>query len=324
MRHGRSIHSGIALIALCVPVVSVYADDDAFFSGGTEAQGWSWYRDPLPSVDAKPPEPVSQAPSPKDSAKQPSPRTPGPAPMTTAWFRDNIKNYLDHAIDDPTPENVQAYYYLQRAMMDKASKFTEVASQVVDSDPELDENVRRPLGTFAAETADEEAGKNTRIALGQIAQKAGIMVFFRSDCPYCAQEAPILLSLSEQYGFALFPVSIDGKPLATGAFPDFAIDRGQAASLGVEATPALYLAVPPTTYVPLTQGAITLTDLQQRIVQGAHSAGVIGDTTFKAAQPVQDEVELGDRHVDPSALSDPERLVAALRKQLLGNAGGQE
>ncbi len=323
MRH-LPIFPRAAFVALYLVSVSARADDDAFFTGPDDVQGWSWYRDPAPPKEAVTP----AVPAPAAALARPDaearPLDVGPAPMTTAWFRDNIKKYLDHAIDDPTPQNVQAYYYLQRAMMDKASKFTEVASQVVDGDPNLDENVRRPLGTFAAETADEVAGKNTKLALGQIAQKAGIMVFFRSDCPYCAQEAPILLSLSQQYGFSLFPVSTDGRPLESGAFPNFAIDRGQAASSGVQATPAIFLAVPPTTYVPLAQGALTLTDLEQRIVQGAHAAGLIDEDTFKATQPVQDSTTLGDQKVDQSALSDPEKLVEALRGQMGAGGGGQE
>jgi conjugal transfer pilus assembly protein TraF len=65
-------------------------------------------------------------------------------PLSTAWFRKNLEKYRDRAIDDPSAENVAAYYYLQRVMMDKAHRFTDVAREVVMSDPFLDENQRRP------------------------------------------------------------------------------------------------------------------------------------------------------------------------------------
>ena len=72
-----------------------------------------------------------------------------------------MEHYRDKAIDNPSPENVAAYYYLQRVMMDKAQRFTDMARRVVMSDPLLDENPRRPIATFAANEANYQAGVAT-------------------------------------------------------------------------------------------------------------------------------------------------------------------
>ena len=72
-----------------------------------------------------------------------------------------MEHYRDKAIDNPSPENVAAYYYLQRVMMDKAQRFTDMARRVVMSDPLLDENQRRPIATFAANEANYQAGVAT-------------------------------------------------------------------------------------------------------------------------------------------------------------------
>lgn len=99
---------------------------------------------------------------------------PEPLPSSAAWFRKDLERYRDRAVDDPSSDNVAAYYYLQRVVMDKAHRFTDVARQVVMSDPFLDENQRRPIATFAANESNRLAGVATEQALLSVAHHAGI------------------------------------------------------------------------------------------------------------------------------------------------------
>ena len=48
-------------------------------------------------------------------------------PFSAAWFREHMQSFMDKAIDEPTNENVRAYLYLQRVMMDKGSQFADVS-----------------------------------------------------------------------------------------------------------------------------------------------------------------------------------------------------
>jgi conjugal transfer pilus assembly protein TraF len=89
-------------------------------------------------------------------------------------------------------------------MMDKAQKFTDVARHVVMADPRLDENTRRPIATFAVNEANNLASLATEQALTTIAQQAGILFFFRSDCRYCHLQAPLLAILEKRLGVDLF------------------------------------------------------------------------------------------------------------------------
>ena len=41
-----------------------------------------------------------------------------------------IPKYLSRAVDDPTQENVEAFFLLQRRAMDKAERFQKMAEQV--------------------------------------------------------------------------------------------------------------------------------------------------------------------------------------------------
>ena len=128
--------------------------------------------------------------------------------------------------------------------------------------------------------------------LSAIAAQAGLLFFFRSDCPYCEAQAPLLAMLAERYGFRVLPVSLDGAPLPGGAFPAFSRDRGQAQALGVVSTPALFLARPPDALLPLSQGLLSLAQLKERVVRAAVDAGWISADAYTRTRPVTADLTL--------------------------------
>ena len=280
------------------------------------AEGWFWYRDsrvpivPVPAPVAPPP--VAPAPPPESLAEPPAP--PGPAPLSAQWFRENLDSYRDRAIDAPSPENVAVYLHLQRIAMDKSSRFATVSERVVQGDPLLDEVTRRPTATFGANLVDRQASAAADALLGRLAETAALWFLFRSDCPYCDAQAPLLEALAARYGFAVLAVSLDGAGLKDGRFPDYRVDRGQAQVLGVLSTPALFLARPDQGEVaPLAQGLLSLSQLRERIVLAAVQAGWI---TEPEAQHVKATVT--QTHLAPAALAvlpeDPASLLESLRR----------
>jgi conjugal transfer pilus assembly protein TraF len=283
-------------------------------------RGWFWREiEPQPRKQANSkPTPESKSPPP-DSRLFTSTKSakPEPAPLTAEWFRKNLERYRDKAIDDPSPENVAAYYYLQRVMMDKAQRFTDVARHVVMSDPLLDENQRRPIATFAANEANHQAGLASEQALGLIARQAGILFFFRSDCPYCHIQAPLLSLLEMRFGFKVYAVSLDGKPMPGGLYADFHIDRGQAHLLGVVSTPALFLMKPPAEIVQLSQGTLSLDDLSGRILLAAKDSGWIDEATFEATrgQRTVPAIMPPSSIITAEAMNSPADLVGSLQRQ---------
>ena len=190
---------------------------------------------------SRPPPPEPTAP-PQSPLAETAPE--GPKPLSAEWLREHIGAYRDAAIDDPTPENVALYLYLQRVALDKSSRFAAATQRAVQRDPFLDEITQRPTATFAANLVNRQTGDHRDQVLQRIAQSAGVLFFFRSDCPYCEAQAPLLRLLENRFGFAVLPVSLDGAPLPGGEFPQFRQDRGQAQALGVVSTPALFLVAP--------------------------------------------------------------------------------
>ena len=109
-------------------------------------RGWFWHE-----ASVVPKQQTHTLTSTKEPTKTaPSKRVASsPRALSSAWYREHLSSFRDKAIDEPTQDNVGLYLYLQRAMMDKAHRFTDVAREVVMKDPMLDENTRRPLSTFA-------------------------------------------------------------------------------------------------------------------------------------------------------------------------------
>lgn len=286
-----------------------------------DAEGWFWYREPpllepvpvVPAPSAEPP----QAPVEPTSSEPVAEVSPGPAPLSAHWFRENLDTYRDRAIDDPSPENVAVYLHLQRIAMDKSSRFARVSERVVQGDPVLDEITRRPTANFGANLADKQASAAGDALLERLAGETALWFFFRSDCPYCDAQAPLLEALAQRYGFAVLAVSLDGAGLADGTFPAFDIDRGQAEALGVISTPAMFLARPDQGAVaPIAQGLLSLAQLRDRIVLAAVQAGWV--TEAEASRLRAGSADRGSAAATLSALpEDPTALLDALRATVL-------
>jgi len=310
----RALVSILLCLSLSLPLPSEAA---GFYF--REQEGWFWYeREPEPTPEERPAPP--QPPTAPLAETVPE----GPKPLSAQWLREHIGAYRDAAIDDPTPRNVALYLYLQRVALDKSSRFAAATQRAVQLDPFLDEITRRPTATFAANLTNRQAGGNRDDLLRRIAETAGVLFFFRSDCPYCEAQAPLLQLLASRYGFSILPVSVDGAPLPGGAFPSFRQDRGQAQALGVVSTPALFLARPPEALAPLSQGLLSLAQLQERVVVAAVQAGWISEGEFTRTRPIIAELMLDPDRLPATMPDDPEALLGALRSLTGTNAASAD
>jgi conjugal transfer pilus assembly protein TraF len=299
----------VVLVLVCLAVLpSAAAALSGFYLRSEE--GWFWYeREPEPQEE---PEPAPPLPPPA-STPTPSETPSGAPPLSSAWLRERLGAYRDQAIDDPTPDNVALYLYLQRVAMDKASRFAAATQRAVQFDPFLDEITQRPTANFAANLVNEQTARQRAALLAQIAQEAGVLFFFRSDCPYCEAQAPLLATLHQRHGFAVLPVSIDGAPLPGDQFPNFQRDAGQAQALGVVSTPALFLARPPDGVALIAQGLLSLSQLEERLLTAALEAGWISEAEYAKSRPVVADLRLDPRGLDLPRTDRPDDLLAALR-----------
>lgn len=252
---------------------------NAFYSNG--AEGWYWYQDPA-GVEQIPESQMIPVP---EMSKQGTQTKDGPEPFTLKWVQEMLPKYQELAWNNPTQENVQAYFLVQRFAMDRANKFSDVAQQVVVGNALLDETMRRPLATFANMQVDRVAAQNTDALLKKVAEKAGLFFFFKSDCRFCEAQAPLVGHL-EDMGFNVLAVSIDGGGLQTRQFKDTRVDSGQAEVLGVTATPSLFLMNEDGVFTSLGQTVLSYSELRRRILLVAAREGWVKEEELKETQPL--------------------------------------
>ena len=178
-------------------------------------------------------------------AEQP-PALPPPPPRksireltTTKEIREELERLKDEAVINPTKESVRTYLDAQQYVMEKGSTFADMARRVVWETAELDYSLRRPTNALAIDTFKSERRGTRDQAIARLAKENGLFFFFRGDCPYCHQLAPILRYLQDVHGIEVFPVSLDGGRLPQ--FPDAYPDNGISRVLEVAQVPALFL-----------------------------------------------------------------------------------
>jgi conjugal transfer pilus assembly protein TraF len=240
-----------------------------------------------------------------------------PKPLSTAWFRANLDDYRDRALDDPSPDNIEAYLYLQRIALERAGSFAEASAAAAVKDPWLDANSERPIATYAAQAIDAQAETARTTVLGELAREAGILFFYQAGCPLCDSQAGVLKLASDLYGFEIMAVSLDGSS-PSGDLKTHRLDEGQAERLGVAALPATFLVQPPDLLAPIAQAPLDLKTLGRRIIGQAHAAGLIPDDTYNATRAVQRPFNLPTdfRDLSPEVMDDPKKLVAQIRQKL--------
>ncbi|WP_354009294.1 conjugal transfer protein TraF [Endozoicomonas lisbonensis] len=228
---------------------SVSADPQWF---DRHSEGWFWYE---------------QIIEPEKEEREINAQNVRAQPLSTAWIRKNIGQYLDKAIDHPSQENVSNYLYLDRLVKEKAEQFARVSKQVIESDPLLDENVRRPISPAAAKIKDDIAYQAKESVLKELGKKAGLVFYYQGRCRLCELQLKSLRQFCHQFEFMLVPISTDGVLLP--GITSNRVELHPPDKLNILRYPALFLMHPPDHIVLLRQGNISLTELTEQILQAA-------------------------------------------------------
>lgn len=214
---------------------------------------FNWYCDDEP-VTVQPAPPVTQVQPKIDVTKM----------KTSKEVREALETLKDRAVMEPTEQNIKDYVEAQQYVFEKGSVFADTWRRVVWTNPELDYTLRRPVNNSAIRSYDTQRDQSESAHLKMLAKEHGLMFFFRSDCPFCHQLAPTLKNLSRQYGIEILPVSLDG-----GGLPDFPrpkANSGQAASLGIQRVPAVFIASRKTgDMAPIGYGVMSMSEIINRI-----------------------------------------------------------
>lgn len=274
-----------AVLLLMNPAMSNDREAEERFFEDRE-RGWHWYE--LMPVEEDPEQDerdkgAEASPRPEDTSEPD-----GPPPMSAEWLRQELPRLRDRAIDSPTRHNVQAYFYAQRIMMDKAQIFANMAQTVTTTDPLLDENLRLPFASAARAATLASAEDAKKEIVEELAQKAGIWVFFDETCEFCREQLRPINRFADRHSMEIRIISRQGRQI-TGVNNRVRVlpDTGQFATLGIDFTPAVMLVVPPEGFYIVSQGFIDYASLVDRLVGAAGHYGLIEKDRYLAARPTE-------------------------------------
>lgn len=248
-----------------------------------KSEGFFWYKDPqeteTPEEEPPPaPSPTTSVITTQDRASE-NPLT----PLSTAWLKINIPKYLEAAIDDPSPENVAAFLYLQKYAMDKSFAFMDGMQEVVLGNAMLDESTRRPTSTFGNRQLDDIATSNTESLVNRIGKTAGLFFFLDTSKASLAQ-ANVVDMFERHYSFSTVWISVGPSPSIPGK--DIRPSSGHVEMMGVKQLPALVLLSADGTYDVIAQSLVSLSDIKHRVLIGAKRLALISSEEFNSTRPV--------------------------------------
>lgn len=256
-----------------------YADQSRWLD--RKAEGWFFYNE---ETEPEEPDPKEIKPPPVTTPSPvvvPVPQ--GPPPLSSAWLRENLGKYLDAAVDNPSPENVAAYFYLQNYAMSKASQFTDVSQEVVLGNSTLDQIGRRPLATFGTMAVDSETSKTKKEVLQSVAQIAGLFLFLDGS-QVSAKQYQVVKAFNHAHGFDTVPILVADNP-ALSHEQNLRSDTGQANALGISTFPATVLVSVDGSTDTIATGPISLPELEERVLVGAKRIGLIDQSILATTRP---------------------------------------
>lgn len=230
----------------------------------------------------------------KEQAKpDPSQSSPKPKPeqkVDVEWLKKNYPVLENRAIDNPTKENVEAFAYTKRVVLDKASRYQQAYMDLLRTDPWLNENNRVPFATAGARSVTSANYKAQRDAVKEMAKSGGAILFIDGKCRHCALQVPVIDMLRKQFDLDVLIVSTDGtKP--TSISGEIQLDNGMFKRLGLSLRPSfVYIPKPksfssfdkdPNKYMIISQGFYALDEMIKQIAYAGFYTKILPENIMK-------------------------------------------
>ena len=225
------------------------------------SQGWNWYSSP----------PVDYS----DEADQDD-TTNNNAPQSYAdkieALQAHHKESLSRAIMTQSVEDVAYAMRLNQWMMEQANGYGRAFKQALLKYPELSHELKFPTAQVARQVAWQEKKDKRNKAIARFSEDYGLFYFYRGKNRYDQAMAQSVQDLADEYQIKLIGFAIDNQPLPE--IKNNQVHRGQMKTLGVQASPALFLVNPKTKQaMPLAYGFIAQDDVKDHFVDLATNYG---------------------------------------------------
>lgn len=261
MRNGKDMV--IAAIIFMLMLLPTYGSAQDLVGPAIEKQerqfyedakrGWYWYEresekpEKVPETEKKELLTIKRLPSLKEY------------PVTTLWhmhpdeFQPLLTDFQKKAVMHPTVENVYEYLIVQDIARRKALAYANVASLVVQINPELSLNKDYPRTAPGRVARVQQQNRNIKEKIRQSRDEFGLVYFYSRDCPYCDAQDTILSYFRDKYQWQLRDIEINESPAL-------------AAEFHVQTVPFLLLIYKHSKVsIPVSVGVISLDELEHRL-----------------------------------------------------------
>ncbi len=213
------------------------------------------------------------SPDPKDSkeeakAKPEKTYPPIQSLKSVEEVKAELNRLRDLAIMTPSETNVKAFLEANKYWMDMSERFADKATVMAWQTPNLDQNTKRPFANSALVNLSTREYRSQEDLAKTLSQDYGIVFFYRSDCSFCHEQAPILKQLEQRYGMSILPVSLDGGGINEfdNAVPDNGFSYKLTQGQGISVTPSLFMISKDKQHVTfLGAGLVALDELLKRM-----------------------------------------------------------
>lgn len=297
---------------------SLRAETNQYFVD--DEDGWYWYEDPPAPVEPEPETPP--APPPAPVAAPPEPTEPSQVAGSVAWLREALPQALDVATDNPSPENVERYYLLQKMAADKSERFAEVAQMVTAGHPELDEGRRRPRQDNFSKQMEAVASKAKSEVLSDLFKTTALVMFLDKNCSGCGLMADNFYKMGQTHGLVWQAVSMDGTVLPEDMNVPIGFDQGLSEKLGVVDGGAVFLASPPNKYIAVTWNPTGGAEIADRVLLVARRSGLITEAQFASTRAINPMVSVPDpilANTTPDILKEADAYLRQTAPQTTGD-----
>jgi len=269
--------------AIALDIDAVKPNDNKLDEGYGDA--FVNYKPYLKPVE-KPPE---TAPKPQPTAVPVAKPETGKQPVTVEWLRANYPKLEDRAINNPTEDNITAYLYAKRVIMDKAQQFSNMVIKVNNQDPLLNENNRVPYASGGALSVRNANYLAQQQAVRELARVGGAIVFVDGHCRFCTQEIPVMEGIRKTFGLEYLVVTIDGT-VPKNFRGQAQIDNGLFQKLGLKLTPSVVFVpspkgykqgIDPNSYFIIAQGFYAQDELAKQIAFAGHDSKLLTADTMR-------------------------------------------
>jgi conjugal transfer pilus assembly protein TraF len=284
-------------------------------------RGWFWHEAEPEPLNEQPVEEMVQL---KAEAPTVTAQPEESVALDSAWLKQNLEVLMQKAIDNPTDENIAAYAYANRLLIDLGSRFSTRMKEYMELEQPLQESARRPFSAFALSEFSAERRSAMTDILKAVKDKSHMWFFYSSTCSFCMKQIPVLKGLKRLYDIKILAISMDGGTLPGVEDFEHVFDYGGAVSqrFNVSVTPTMFLVNNSTEQIlPLAQGMHALPELEDRILLVSKNQGLITPDQYALTKAVRDITvfrnDEGEILADRKKLeSDPGYLADLLKQRL--------